>query len=200
MKFFVKVVLKHCFSEEIFKHKPLSQFIMITIVSGTNRKGSMTFQVAQLCKNLLTQKGEVAQILDLQDLPHDFVFSALYGNKNPEFESILKEYIYSSSKLVLISPEYNGGFSGVLKAFMDGWSPRVLTNQKVALIGVASGRSGNLRGLDYLTNCCHYMKLPVYFDKVPVSRIADLGNTEVGIHDEATIKTLSTMLDGFIKF
>ncbi len=173
---------------------------MITVISGTNRKGSMTLQVSLLCKKILTEKGEEVKLLDLSDLPHDFVFTALYGNKNPEFEKILEEYIYSSSKLVVLSPEYNGGFSGILKAFIDGWNPKMLKGQKIAMVGVASGRSGNLRGLDYLTNVFHYMKLHVYPDKVPVSGIGNLGNTEQGVHDVATQQVLEKMLEGFVAY
>lgn len=172
---------------------------MITVISGTNRKGSMTLQVSLLCEKILREKGEKVKLLDLNELPHDFVFTALYGNKNAEFEKILEEYIYSSSKLVVLSPEYNGGFSGILKAFIDGWSPKMLRGQKVALIGVASGRSGNLRGLDYLTNVFHYMKLHVYHDKVPVSGIGDLGNAD-GVHDETTKVVLDRMLSGFVEY
>ncbi len=173
---------------------------VVTVVSGTNRKGSMTFHVSDLIRDLLTQKGVEVKLLDLQNLPPDFLFTALYGNRNEAFEKILNDEIYSSSKLILVSPEYNGGFSGILKGFMDGWNPKKLSGQKVALVGVASGRSGNLRGLDYLTNVCHYLKLPVYFDKIPVSRVGELGSEAEGIHDEVTKKVLSTMLDGFIKF
>ena len=173
---------------------------LVTVVSGTNRKGSMTFHVSTLIRDLLTEKGVEVKLLDLQNLPPDFLFTALYGNKNELFEQILSDYIYSSSKVVLVSPEYNGGFSGILKSFIDGWNPRKLSGQKVALVGVASGRSGNLRGLDYLTNVCHYMKMPVYFDKVPVSRVGELGNEAEGIHDEGTKKVLSTMLNGFVQF
>lgn len=173
---------------------------MVTIISGTNREGSMTFHVATLIRDLLTSKGVEAKILDLKDLPHDFMFSALYDNKNEDFDRIVEGNIYAASKLIMVSPEYNGGFSGVLKGFIDGWNPKKLKNQKVALVGVASGRAGNLRGLDYLTNVCHYMKLPVYFEKVPVSRVGDLGNEQQGITDEMTKKVLGAMLDGFIKF
>ncbi|MCX6181505.1 MAG: NAD(P)H-dependent oxidoreductase [Bacteroidetes bacterium] len=172
---------------------------MVTVISGTNRKGSMTLQVALLCEKILRDMGQEVKLLDLCDLPHDFVFTALYGNKNPEFENILQENIYSASKLVVLSPEYNGGFSGVLKAFIDGWNPKMLKGQKVAMVGVASGRSGNLRGLDYMTNVFHYMKLHVYPDKVPVSSVHTLGNAE-GVHDEATKAVLERMLSGFVGY
>lgn len=183
----------------IFKQNFVDNGIMVTVISGTNRKGSMTLQVALLCAKILKEKGEEVKVLDLFDLPHDFVFSALYGNKNAAFDSILDEYIYAADKLVVLSPEYNGGFSGVLKAFIDGWNPRMLRNQKIALVGVASGRSGNLRGLDYMTNVFHYLRLHVYPDKVPVSAVHTLGSDE-GIHDASTKKVLDNMLSGFVAY
>ena len=60
---------------------------MITIVVGTNRKDSVTQQVALQYADILKGKGVESTIFNLQDLPHDFIKSALYENveKNKQF-------------------------------------------------------------------------------------------------------------------
>ena len=50
---------------------------MITIVSTTNREGSITYKVAMLYSKLLDQIHVKNQILDLRLLPKDFVLVIL---------------------------------------------------------------------------------------------------------------------------
>ena len=72
-------------------------------------------------ENNLENLGVEATILDLRDLPEDFLVSSLYENagKNESFNP-LRTSMKDSEKFVFIVPEYNGSFPGVLKAFIDG--------------------------------------------------------------------------------
>ena len=95
---------------------------MITIVVGTNRQNSNSAKIAKYYKGILDSKFDGdTQIVDLADLPGDFVSNSLYENngKNPEV-NILREKVQNADKLVFIVPEYNGSFTGVLKTFIDG--------------------------------------------------------------------------------
>ena len=58
---------------------------MITIISATNREGSMTAKVAELYSELLNQINVENQVMDLCDLPADFMFSNFYGSSTPSF-------------------------------------------------------------------------------------------------------------------
>jgi len=168
---------------------------MITIISGTNREKNVSLQIAQTYSNLLSKNNRENQILDLQDLPDDFAFSALYGKQNEQFQSVMKKYIYGSKALVIISPEYNGSYPGVLKTFIDGWNRRELTSQKVALVGVASGRQGNSRGMDHLTAVLNYIGLPIVPLLIPISMVDNLLNEEKELTDESTLAALSRQID-----
>lgn len=144
---------------------------MITIISGTNRDNNQSIKVAKHYGKLLKEKNIEYKLLDLSTLPKDFIFSALYGVKNDDFENILQEYIYNSSKLVIVTPEYNGSYPGIVKAFIDGWNPKETPEKKAALVGVASGRQGNARGMDHLTNVLNYLQINVIPVKVPIGTI-----------------------------
>lgn len=144
---------------------------MITIIAGTNRDKNKSILVANYYSTILTSKGIENQIFHLADLPTDFIFSGLYGKDNAEFASLLKKYILDVNKLIIISPEYNGSFPGVLKAFIDGWDPKNTPGKWAALVGVAAGRQGNSRGMDDLTNVLHYLQINVIPVKIPVSQI-----------------------------
>ena len=167
---------------------------MITIISGTNRKNSVSSEVAKAYSELLNEKGIANQIFDLEDLPNDFIFSALYGQVNEDFQQLTKKFIYDSSALVIISPEYNGSYPGVLKSFIDGWDRRLLSNQKVGLVGVASGRQGNSRGMDHLSAVMNYIGLTVVPSLVPISLINGLLNEDKKLTDLPTLEALGKQI------
>lgn len=143
---------------------------MITIVSGTNRPHAKTRQVADYYYTLLTNLQAECQILDLADLPTDFVFSALYANagKNAQFNA-LRSLMDNSEKFVFIIPEYNNSFPGVFKAFIDGLSyPNSFIHKKCALVGISDGVQGNALGLSHLTDVLNYLGVHVLAQKVRI--------------------------------
>jgi chromate reductase, NAD(P)H dehydrogenase (quinone) len=163
---------------------------MITIIAGTNRKNSVSLQVAKAYSKILTTKKLSNQILDLHELPDDFAYSALYGKTNEKYNEIVQKYIYDASAFVMISPEYNGSYPGILKTFIDGWDRRALNNQKVALVGVASGRQGNSRGMDHLSAVLNYITLPIIPMLVPISSVDQLLNEKRELIHQETIDAL----------
>lgn len=132
---------------------------MLTIISGTNRKDSITYQMALLYQQKLKQKGIEAAILDLKDLPHDFAFSALYENrgKNAAFNTLISP-LKDSTKLILVTPEYNGSFPGVIKTFLDGLEfPNGVKGKMVALVGLSSGSQGAVLATSHLGDILGYL-------------------------------------------
>ena len=97
-------------------------------------------------------------------------------------------------------PEYNGSFPGILKLLIDISDVRQCWNfKKIMLVGVANGRAGNLRGLDMMTNMCHYMKMNVYHDKLPISSVTNELENDL-FKSENTINTIKNQIEGFIAF
>ena len=136
---------------------------MIYIISGTNRSAAKSPLVAKLYVEILKDLGAEAEVLDLRDLPRDFVFSALYENagSNEAFNSFRKKMVLGS-KFVFIVPEYNGSFPGVLKAFIDGLEyPYSFRDKKCALLGLSSGDQGGGPALSHLTDIFNYCGMHV---------------------------------------
>ena len=170
---------------------------MLQIISATNRNNSYTEGVANsYC--LLAKNWDIPfnlkSLTDFPDVaPGDFIYRK---GENP-----LRTYAHSlfdaSDKTLLIVPEYNGSIPGILKLIMDCADPEIYRGKKIALTGVASGRGGNLRGLDHLTGMSHYLKAEVYSDKLPISRIRALVNDERLITDVATLEAMSYQMSRF---
>lgn len=132
---------------------------MILIVATTNRRNSKTYKMAEYYKRLLEPFEEDCDILSLEHLPPDFVFSALYENagKNEDFNR-LQDRMAAADKYVFIVPEYNASFPGVLKSFIDGlgW-PSVMRKKLVAMVGISDGVMGGVHALSHLTDVFHYL-------------------------------------------
>lgn len=172
----------------------------ITIISATNREGSNTEHIANYYFNTLKNKGINATVLSLKALPPSFLATDLYGQRSPEFQKIIDTYIENQTKFIFISPEYNGSFAGVLKVFLDAVPPKIWQDNKACLVGVSSGRAGNLRGMEHLTNILNYLKVNVYHNKLPISVVTNLLNESGALVDNETQKVIDLQIDGFLSF
>ncbi|SOE20982.1 NAD(P)H-dependent FMN reductase [Spirosomataceae bacterium TFI 002] len=129
------------------------------LLIGTNRENAMTSQVAKYFETLYASRGISSTLIDLKELPSDFIVSALYGNQGKnELFNTYQEKIDGLEKIVFFVPEYNGSFPGILKTFLDGLRyPDTMHGKKVALVGIASGVHGNAVGLSHLSDILSYM-------------------------------------------
>jgi len=164
---------------------------MITIISGTNRKHSNTYKIAREYQRLLAEKGLTAGILSLEDL------DVLHYNS--ELERIENGVLIPSTHFIIISPEYNGSFPGVLKLLFDNSSSREIWYHKKALLtGVATGRAGNLRGMDHLSDVLNYIRITVHPNKLPISVVNSVVGSDGRIIDKNTLNAIDRQLDEFI--
>ncbi len=102
-------------------------------------------------------------------------------------------------------PEYNGSYPGILKFFLDACSIREYNasfhgGKKAGLLGVASGRAGNLRGLDQLTGVLNYLKISVMPIHQPISSIEKLMNEGGEITDKNTQQVILNHIKEFIVY
>lgn len=147
---------------------------MITIIVGTNRPDAISRKLAdQYAEMLQTRFNQPSQLLDLQELPIDFISTALYHNtgKNEAFNAV-SQLISHSEKFVFVLPEYNGSFPGVLKAFIDGLAyPNTFRNKKAALVAISNGTQGGLLAMSHLTDIFNYLGMHVLANKVRIPQI-----------------------------
>ena len=172
---------------------------MITIISATNRPNSNSLKIAKNYAQLVEKQGVNPKLFSLESLPNDFIISDLYGKRSENFQQLLDEYIIPSKKFVFIVPEYNGSFPGILKTFIDAIHPDINRGKMVALVGVASGRAGNVRGLDHLTGVLHYLGMHILPQKQPISSVLTLLYDDGTLKDENTIKVLEKQIESLLK-
>jgi len=173
---------------------------MITIIASTSRPGSATLKVAKYYQKRLAQKGTEAGLLSLMDLPPNLLQTDLYGKRSKEFGQIL-ETVNRTDKFIFIIPEYNGSYPGVLKAFIDACDfPESFYEKKAALVGVSSGKYGNIRGIDHFTGVCHYLNLHVMALKLHIANIKTELDADGNLFKEDTVKFTDEQIDKFIQY
>lgn len=173
---------------------------MVTIISGTNRPASNTLKVAQYYQKTLAEKGLQTYLFNLEDLPETLISSDLYGKRSPQFDEI-QQLIANTSKFLFIIPEYNGSFPGVLKTFIDACAfPESFYDKKAALVGLSSGKYGNIRGIDHFGGVCSYLHLNVLPLRIHISDIRTELDEKGDFFKEDTLKFMGQQMDKFIAF
>jgi chromate reductase len=180
---------------------------MITIISGSNRRNSECLTFAEKYKEILEeQTDEPVKLLALEAIPHDWFHPEMYSSKG-QSESIRKiqdDYLLPANKFAFFLPEYNGGFPGVVKLLIDACSVRkyraTFQGKKAGLIGIASGRAGNLLGMDQFCSVLHHLGTVVMPNKLPISRIEELTDSHGEIVDEKTLLLLHSHAKELLDF
>lgn len=173
---------------------------MTIIISATNRPNSTTYKVARYYQERLLEKGLECRLFPLTDLPDTLMVSDLYGNRSDAFTEI-QAMIGEAQKFLFVIPEYNGSFPGVLKLFIDACDfPASFYEKKAALVGISSGKYGNIRGVDHFTGICNYMHLHVMALKIHIPSVRAELDASGKFFKEDTIQFTDEQMDKFIAF
>ncbi len=180
---------------------------MITIISGTNRRNNKTYPIAKQFYEIFHQKTvENIELLNLVDLPLDFIHAGMYKSEgqNKAIKKIQDAYMIPADKLFFVFPEYNGSFPGILKIFIDALSIReykaTFKHKKAALVGTATGRAGNLRGIDHLRGSLTHMNTIVLPGILPISNLDKVTDSEGIVNDQGTKDAMTKMVEDFLAF
>ncbi|MBB5396589.1 NADPH-dependent FMN reductase [Mucilaginibacter sp. AK015] len=173
---------------------------MVTIIASTNRPNSSTLKLAQYYQRQLAAKGMQTNLLSLTQLPPNLIETDLYGKRSEAFTTIQNQ-ITATEKFLFIIPEYNGSYPGVLKVFVDACSfPESFYDKKAALVGLSSGKYGNIRGIDHFTGVCHYVNLHVMPLKLHIASIRKEMDEQGNLTAEDTLRFTNEQMDKFIRF
>jgi chromate reductase, NAD(P)H dehydrogenase (quinone) len=180
---------------------------MITVIQATNRPDSNTEFISIHIRQLLREHydGPVGYV-SMMDVPAEILSTRQYKKEElPEKVKLMQDqWMVPAEKFIWILPEYNGSFPGILKFFIDAISVRRYDDtfklKKSMLVGVATGRSGNIRGMDHLSGILLHMKSVIYPRMLPVSKVSELMDDQGRIHHAPTLKTLEDHIQGFVSF
>ena len=116
--------------------------VKIVGIGGSLRSESSSYQALNLAIARVQALGASAQILDLRQMQLPFCDG---GDEYPEYPDVnqLRETVAEADGLILATPEYHGGVSGVLKNALDLMSFEQLSGKVTGLISVLGGQSNS---------------------------------------------------------
>lgn len=116
----------------------------IPVILGSTRRGRFSDRVALFVHERLGQAERVdTELLDLLDYDFPIMEERLHMRDDPP--PGLTEYsekIEAAAGLVIVTPEYNNGYPGVLKNALDYLHPKSYRRKPVGIVTVSAGAGG----------------------------------------------------------
>ncbi len=173
---------------------------MITLLVGTNRPNANSRKIALEIESIYKALEVETTLLDLIDLPADIFHPKSYEEKPAAFKSFI-ETILNAKGLHVVTPEYNGGFPGVLKYFIDMLPfPESFESRAVAFTGLAAGQFGALRPVEQLQQLFSYRNGYIYPNRVFIPSVHSVLDDSGKLTDEKLKERLMSQAQGFAKF
>lgn len=132
----------------------------IPLLLGTNRKDRKSVFVAQWVVSQMRLRGEIrTRLFDVADfeLPRDD-----YGQGLKHMFPEWRDAIINADGLVIVSPEYNHGYPGSLKAVLDLLLKEYI-HKAVAFVGVSAGPWGGTRVVEAMVPMVRELGLAATF-------------------------------------
>jgi NAD(P)H-dependent FMN reductase len=124
--------------------------LFIPIILGSARRGRMSPRVAKFLAARLGQQAET-EILDLAAYDFPIMEERLRMQETPP--AGVKEFsekLQRADALLIVSPEYNNGYPGVLKNALDYFGPAEYKNKPFGIATVSAGGFGGQMCLSQL--------------------------------------------------
>ena len=172
----------------------------LSIISSTDRPNSWSLKLSNYISRLYAERNVKAKVVSLEDFPLADVVGGKYGK---EITSIKKfrEPILEADGIIFVIPEYNGGFPGILKMFIDYLPfPGAFEKMPMAFVGEASGAFGALRPVEQFQMIANYRNALQFPDRVFIPRVSKEFDPETGLVDDFKQKLLDSQVENFIKF
>ena len=167
--------------------------LYIPVILGTVRKGRMSDPAARLMTAELAKRPNVeTELIDLAHMPLP-TNDAGEGIKDPEFASKMVR----SDALVIVSPEYNHGYSGLLKHVLDSCLKEYI-HKAVGIAGVSAGSFGGARGVQDLLPVLRELGLVTIFWDVNFANVHKTFGSDGTLNNQAMLPRIDLFLKELI--
>jgi azobenzene reductase len=110
----------------------------ITMIAGSNQRAATSTRLTEYIKHLAALEGHQVTLIDLYQTPLPF-YSPDDANAGHEALEKLKVAMLEAEGIVLATPEYHSGISGVLKNALDHLGQDHFNNKVVLSVSSAGG-------------------------------------------------------------
>src|SRR5919106_6819680 len=167
----------------------------IPVLLGTSRKLRKSASVAKWVVGEMEKRPEIrTRLFDVTDfhLPHDD-----YGQEIKDRFPEWQDAIVQADGLVIVTPEYNHGYPGSLKAVLD-LLLREYVHKSVAFVGVSAGPWGGARVIEAMVPMVRELGLTVTFTDLNFPSIQKTFDEQGKLLDQAYQRRVTDFLDELV--
>jgi NAD(P)H-dependent FMN reductase len=170
-------------------NRPLS----IPVILGTTRKGRMSAHAARfMVERIEKRQGVTTELIDLSKLPMP-TEDAGEGTKDPAFA----EKMSMADALVIVTPEYNHSFPGLLKHVLDSCLKEYI-HKAAGIVGVSAGPFGGVRAIQDFLPVIRELGLVNIFWDVNFGNVGSVFDDSGKLLDDAFIKRADKFLNELV--
>src|SRR5438094_994918 len=163
--------------------------LFIPVVLGTTRQGRMSLHTSRLVtQELAKHSGVESELIDIATLPLPTTNTG-EAIKDPGFSTKMDR----ADALVIAAPEYNHGYSGLLKHVLDSCLKEYI-HKAVGIVGVSAGPFGGARVIENLLPVMRELGLVTIFWDVNFSSVQKVFAEDGRLLDDSYIRRTDKFL------
>jgi NAD(P)H-dependent FMN reductase len=169
--------------------------LFLPVLLGTNRKLRKSAFAAHWLVAEMKKRPEIeTRLFDVADfdLPHDD-----YGQEIKDRFPEWRDAIIRADGLVIVTPEYNHGYPGSLKAVLD-LLLREYVHKAVAFVGVSAGVWGGTRVIEAMVPMVRELGLAACFTDLNFPKVEKVFDADGKLLDPAFGDRAAAMLDELV--
>lgn len=170
-----------------------SRPLFIPVILGTARQGRESEHAAQfVLAQAKKRAGVETELIDVRNLPMR-LDDAGEQMKDPIFSKTIER----CDGLILVTPEYNHGYPGLLKHALD-MNLKEYIHKAVGICGVSAGPTGGARVIENLLPVMRELGLVMIFEDVNFGKVGTLFDDRGNLLDENFVRRVDVFLNELI--
>src|SRR5436190_2835962 len=167
--------------------------LFIPVILGTARKGRRSEHAARFVfEETKRRAGVETEFVDIAKIPMR-LDDAGEQMKDPAFSDLVTQ----ADGLILVVPEYNHGYPGLLKHALD-MNLKEYIHKAVGICGVSAGSFGGARVIEHLLPVMRELGLVTIFEDVNFGKIGTLFDERGNLLDQNYVRRLDKFLNELI--
>jgi NAD(P)H-dependent FMN reductase len=167
--------------------------LFIPVILGTPRQGRQSENAARLLAGEVAKRdGVETELVDIRRLRVS-IDDAGEAIKDPGFSAT----VMRADALVIVAPEYNHGYPGLLKHVLDS-NLKEYIHKAVGICGVSAGPFGGARVIQNLLPVMRELGLVTIFWDVNFSSVQNVFDESGGLKEQAFLRRIDKFLKELI--
>lgn len=169
----------------------------VAILIGSVRNGRLSQKAGYFVQKKLVARSIDAEIIDLAEYPLPIMEERINRDPNPPANAlIIADKLKKADAMILVTPEYHGSYSGVLKNALDYFLPE-FSKKVIGVVTATTGRFGGINASVQLQHVILSMGAYALPSKLIVPDLANAFDDALQPKQEILAKQAERFIDEF---